>query len=299
MNLHQLEYFVAAAESLNFTKAAEKYYVSQTAVTQQIKLLESHLQVQLFERGNRRVRLTEAGKVYFEEARVILRRVSEAERKVRLTDSGYTGTINIGFLKGCEQLGLASLVSEFKAEYPQISFRFQKGDYFSLFQSLNDYGNDVVFNLKGRAALPEGLGCWDFRQIDQSVLLPSSHPLAGRTRLKRIELQNEKFVLLKTSNELISEIQSGFASAGFIPYDPLYASDMESLLLMVCTHAGIALLPDFDLHLLNGFPMLRAVTLEDDPEEFMLSIFWNTYHCSPATKRFITFLKDKLQETRK
>lgn len=294
MNLHQLEYFVAAAESLNFTKAAEKYYVSQTAVTQQIKLLEARLHVTLFERGNRRVRLTEAGKIYLEEARVILRQVAEAERKVRLTDWGYTGTINIGFLKGCEQLGLATLVSDFQAEHPQVLFHFQKGDYLNLFQSLTNYGNDVIFNFKGQMPLPDEIECFNFRRMTQSVLLPCSHPLANRSSLKRIELKNEKFILLKTSDALILEIQAGFAASGFLPHVTLYASDVESLLLMVCTHAGIALLPDFDLHLLNGFPMLRAVTLEDDPEEFTLSIFWNTCHCSPATERFIGFLKDKL-----
>ena len=73
MQLRQLEYFIAVAEHLNFTKAAQQFYISQTAVTLQIKALEEELGVTLFHRSNRKVELTPAGKTFLEDANAILR----------------------------------------------------------------------------------------------------------------------------------------------------------------------------------------------------------------------------------
>ena len=78
MNLKQLEYFIAVAESLSFTKAAKKCYISQTAITLQIQSLEKRLGVSLFIRDKHHVELTAAGKVYLNEARAILIRAEEA-----------------------------------------------------------------------------------------------------------------------------------------------------------------------------------------------------------------------------
>ena len=74
MNRNQLRYFVAAAESRSFTKAADQFFISQTAVTQQIRLLEESLGCELFDRSTRPVRLTPAGQVFLLEARAILER---------------------------------------------------------------------------------------------------------------------------------------------------------------------------------------------------------------------------------
>ena len=89
MNTQQLYYFVTAAETLNFSKAAEKCYISQTAMSLQIKSLEQLVGVPLFNRDQHHVELTAAGKIYLEEAREILRRSDEA---VYLARSAAEGT---------------------------------------------------------------------------------------------------------------------------------------------------------------------------------------------------------------
>ena len=91
MNLNQLEYFVSAAEHLNFTRAAKQCYISQTAMTQQMQALEKALGVQLFLRDKRRIELTPAGTVYLKEARAILKRSDEAMRLARMASTGTDG----------------------------------------------------------------------------------------------------------------------------------------------------------------------------------------------------------------
>ena len=84
MNRNQLRYFVSAAEHRSFTKAAEQYYISQTAVTQQIQQLEQTLGCELFDRSTRPVSLTSAGKSFLLDAKAILERMSRAQERVHL-----------------------------------------------------------------------------------------------------------------------------------------------------------------------------------------------------------------------
>ena len=103
MNLKQMEYFVAAAEQLNFTRAAKKCFISQTAMTLQIQSLEEKIGVPLFVRDKHHVELTAAGKVYLNEARAILVRAEEAAKLARTAAEGIAGELTIGFIRGYEQ----------------------------------------------------------------------------------------------------------------------------------------------------------------------------------------------------
>ena len=91
MQIRQLEYFLAVCEHLNFTKAARQFYISQTAVSLQIQTLEEELGVRLFNRTNRRVELTPAGRTFQEDARAILRRTKDAMERARRADTVLTG----------------------------------------------------------------------------------------------------------------------------------------------------------------------------------------------------------------
>ena len=92
MNRNQLKYFVAAAESRSFTKAAEQFYISQTAITQQIRLLEETLGCPLFDRSTRPVSLTSAGTIFLREAKGILERMSRAQERVHDASTGRNST---------------------------------------------------------------------------------------------------------------------------------------------------------------------------------------------------------------
>ena len=87
MNINQLRYFIGVAEYQSFTKAASRYYITQTAITQQIRALESHLGVQLFDRNTRPVRLTPEGSVFLREAKAILERVEQAEHLLQFFEA--------------------------------------------------------------------------------------------------------------------------------------------------------------------------------------------------------------------
>ncbi len=102
MNTKQLEYFISVAENLSFTKTAEKFYISQTAVTQQIKALEEQINVTLFTRSKRHVELTPAGKVFLSEARTIIKISMMLLQKHNNLHMVF-GTLSIGTLIGYEK----------------------------------------------------------------------------------------------------------------------------------------------------------------------------------------------------
>lgn len=292
MNTNQLEYFVAAAEFQNFTKAAEKYYISQTAVTQQIKSLEAQLGVSLFKRSGRHIQLTPAGQIYLDEARLIIQHVRNAEQKVRLASNGFTGDISIGFLKGCEQLGFSAFISDFKELFPGISFQFRRDDYASLFESLIRHEYDYIINIRPNKLLNPNLAFMDYNHARQYVVLYPDHPLFRRSSVLRKELKEERFIFPRTSEKSMLQIQEGFLPWFFLPEHYIYTQDMESVLLMISIRQGIGIFPEYDLYLLSGFPSLRAVPLENDRID--IALFWDRTNENIAAGQFRAFLSENI-----
>src|SRR5579871_533683 len=98
MELRHLRYFVAVAEELHFGRAAERLYMAQPPLSQQIRQLEQEIGVLLLIRNNRRVALTEAGQAFLEDARSILERVEEATRRAQQVSAGEAGWLGVGFV---------------------------------------------------------------------------------------------------------------------------------------------------------------------------------------------------------
>src|SRR5262245_33625755 len=115
MDLRHLRYFVAAAEELHFTRAAERLNISAPTLTQQVQVLEADLGVMLFRRTKRSVALTEAGRRFLQEARATLRQAEQAAQVAR----GQIGSIEIGYVTSASCLGLIpAVVAAFRHENP-------------------------------------------------------------------------------------------------------------------------------------------------------------------------------------
>ena len=103
MNINQLKYFVAVAEHQSFTKAATQFFISQTAITQQIHALEESIGLKLIDRSTRPISLTPGGNVFFAEAKSILAHMDMAVWRSREASTGLMGTLRVGYTKGYEQ----------------------------------------------------------------------------------------------------------------------------------------------------------------------------------------------------
>ena len=145
MNINQLRYFVAVAEQRSFTKAANQYYLSQTAVTQQVRALEEALGVQLLDRNSRPVSLTPAGAVFLTEAKAILERMNSAVSRARDASTGLVGSVRIGYTKGYERSDLSNKLRTFHRDYPNILLTCFRCDTDMLAAGLLNGEYDIIF----------------------------------------------------------------------------------------------------------------------------------------------------------
>lgn len=295
MNLNQLKYFVAVAEHRSFSKAAEQYYLSQTAITQQVQKLEQTMQTQLIDRKSRPISLTPMGKIFLTEAKDILARMETALQRTREATAGLVGTLRVGYTIGYEQSSLASLLRNFRHRYPNVLVTCHSRDTDALAAGLINGEFDIIFT-------------WDSSNICQEpqiqvkpqdkvrlvVALYGSHPLARRPGLTRADLRGETILFMSPSSTGDSIGDDHFLSlyqkAGYTPNILIRSSDVDSILMMVAIEEGISILPASCVRRLGESDNLVFIPLlgEDETEDILA--VWRRDNLSPSLGQFLELL---------
>lgn len=293
MNTKQLEYFISVAESLSFTKTAEKFYISQTAVTQQIKALEEQIQVTLFTRSKRHVELTPAGKVFLYEARNIVKNINDAITKTQQFANGFFGTLNIGILIGYEKNKLQQYLKKFSQSYPNISMEICTNEMTELLNLVKNNLMDIAFVIN-----PENQPLKDFRyksveRYSLVALLPPNHLLFNENSIDLVDLQNEKFIFVKETGDEYGQksmIQNRYREAGFVPNIVQRSNDLNTIESMVASNMGISILPSFfviDSMMKNSIAIAPINEVKDRIE---VVVVWNKNNKNPALEKFISII---------
>ena len=293
MNTKQLEYFISVAESLSFTKTAEKFYISQTAVTQQIKALEEHIQVTLFTRSKRRVELTPTGKVFLSEARTIIKNINDAIEKTQQFANGLFGTLSIGILIGYEKNKLQQYLKKFSHTYPNISMEICTNEMTEHLNLVKDNLMDLAFVIN-----PENQPLKDFEyktveRYSLVALLPPDHPLYNEDYIDLIDLQNEKFIFVKETGDEYGQksmIQNRYREAGFVPNVVQRSNDLNTIESMVASNMGVSILPSFcviDTMIENDIAIVPINEVQDRIE---VVVVWNKNNTNPALEKFISII---------
>ena len=299
MNRNQLKYFVAAAEHRSFTRAAEQYYISQTAVTQQIRLLEESLGCALFDRSTRPVSLTSAGSAFLQDARAILERMSRAQERVHDASTGLTGTLRVGYVRGYERSDLSVLMRRFHQQNRNVLVTFYRCSTDMLAAGLLHQEYDVIFtwdstNLKTQ----EGVSFQSIERARLVVALYAGHPLAQRSRLSRQELRGESILYMSPDAAADSYGDTFFMQlyrdAGYKPNILFRSADTESVLMMVAAEEGISILPDYCTDKLYNADNLVFVPLTGEGEEEEIIAAWQQGSANPALPRFLNLLRASL-----
>ncbi|MFC9390466.1 LysR family transcriptional regulator [Streptomyces venezuelae] len=196
VHVRELRYFVAVAEELHFTRAAERSYVSQPALSKQIRSLERQLGAPLFDRDRRGVALTPAGTALLPHARAVLAAWESGHEAVRRARQAERGTLVVGMSTSPGRGGLLPAIrSRFTAAHPEAVLKLRQVAWEDPTAGLADGSSDVAF-----VWLPL-LGEERFRWVvvaaePRLVALPESHPLAARERLDFADLLDEPFLAL-------------------------------------------------------------------------------------------------------
>ena len=245
MEFHQLRYFVAAAEDLSISRAAEKLHVSQPALSRQIKLLEEELGLKLFDRIKQRIHLTEAGKFFLVKARQLLCDSELAVQQVQENYGGVRRTLRLGFLSPFLDDLVAPVVREFQQRHPLSKV--------SLFDLPPRAQLDRLRSSELDAAILGDLEdkereMFDVRRLSRHrfiAVLPDGHRLAGRKSVKLTDLADDDWVSL--SNTFFPKrrefLTDSCEAAGFTPKIAAESESIPMMLAEIGTGGGVGIMP--------------------------------------------------------
>jgi len=292
MNFNQLKYFVAVAEHQSFTKAATQYYISQTAITQQIHALESAVGIELIDRGTRPISLTPAGQTFLTEARAILKHMDTAVWRTREASTGLMGSLRVGFTKGYEQSNLPRRLREFHREFPNILITCYRDDTDALAAGLLNMEYDIIFtwdstNLRQEDSLQIRL----VEKVPLYVAMYTSHPLARRPSLARGELKGETILFMSPSSGGDSFGDAYYVQlyqkAGYQPNILLRTSDYESIMMMIAAEQAICIVPKYCIGKLRSVDNITFCPLRGEEETEEILAVWHEKNLSPALRHFV------------
>lgn len=249
MELRQLRYFVAVAEELNFSRAAERLNVSQPPLSMQIKALEEELGATLFNRTRRRVEITHAGVLLLDSARKALGELRRAAEVVALSAKGEAGLIRLGFTGSVPMLDIfPRLMRTFRDRYPEIGIELRHMSTAQQLHALLDEELDIGI-LRPPYYFQAGPGLVAHRiwRDELSAFLPARHRLAevnGPLELARLGGETFVSVAPDVGCGMYDHFMTLCSEAGFAPRVVQHARELGSVLGLVSAGIGIAILPE-------------------------------------------------------
>jgi DNA-binding transcriptional LysR family regulator len=279
MELKQLEYFVAAAEELNFTRAAKRCHVVQSAISASIKALEAELATELFDRTTHRVRLTDDGETLHGRARDVLRSADIARSSLSQGDA-LRGRLAIGVMQGAWQ-GMPQAIGLMKSRHPEVRIRLRQAPVTELFREVLESRLDVAVVPLGRADVA-GLQSQELYRED-FVLLRSAGTTGDLSQAVTLaELADEEFVVFSADWALQAAIDHGFDRAGISPSRSYEVNDITVGIDIVRAGLAIMIVPR---HLAPQLPGVDTVELAE-PIGWRVGAISSARMCSPAASAF-------------
>jgi LysR family hydrogen peroxide-inducible transcriptional activator len=242
VNLRDLRYFVALAETRHFGKAAEKSFVSQPTLSAQIKKLENYLGVQLIERQPRRVTLTETGAKILPIARRILQESDEIISYARNEHDPLSGKLKVAFIPTIGPYLLPLIARRLRKQVPRLKLLLYEYQTQPLLERLR--AGDIEL---GVLALPVPLDGLDVRELyheNFTLAVPSANPLAKRANIRLEDLTGESLLLLEDGHCLRDQALDVCSRIDVKEHDDYRATSLETLRQMVAAGLGVTLLPE-------------------------------------------------------
>lgn len=260
MELRHLRYFLALADELSFTRAADRVGIAQPPFSQQIQALEQEIGVRLVDRTPRRVVLTEAGAILAERVRFILSRIGEAVVVTQQVGRGISGHVCVGFTEsGCFHPAVTRTLLEFRQAYPDLHVTLQENSSTNLVAMIRDGTVDAAF-IRPPFEADEVVAYTALLHEKMVVAIPKGHRLASRKATTLAVLSDEVFVFYHRDVRpgLTDVVIAACERSGFRPRLSQEAPQLTSTLNLVAAGLGVAIVPESLRHLrTNDIAYLR------------------------------------------
>lgn len=293
MELRHLHYFIAVAEELHFSRAAERLRISQPPLSQQIRGLEDELGVKLFERTKRQVQLTEAGKVFLERSYLVLSQLKQAIEATQRIGRGEVGQLAIGFVGSATYTVLPDILSVFREQFPFVELRLHELTTTQQVQALHQKQVDV--GIVRSAIIEPGLSVECILKESLVLALPETHPLSAETKVSLSNLADESFILFpaKLGPIFYEQIINVCQQAGFHPKVAQEAVQMQTIIGLVAAGLGIAFVPASLQNFHRNGVIYRP--LQEQTPTTGLYLTWRQYDSSPVIGAFLSSARKTTQ----
>ncbi|MDX3457513.1 LysR substrate-binding domain-containing protein [Streptomyces sp. ME02-8801-2C] len=271
MELRQLEYFVAVAEELNFTRAAERVHISQSGVSAQIRQLERELGAKLFDRSARTATLTVAGKAMLQHARAALAAADAVGQAVGEVTDLIRGRLTVGMVIGCAITPLFDALAAFHQAHPGVELSLLEDNSYRLVEAVRAGAVDLA--LIGTAtATPDGLDALTIISERLVVAVPAGHPLARQRRVTLRDLAAHPLVCMPPGTGLRTVLDRACAAHGLQPTISLQASSADTIAYLAARGLGVAVLSESLAA--DNRDRLTARTIDDVETPALLALIW-------------------------
>ncbi len=289
MELRHLRYFVAVAETRHFGKAAERLHMAQPPLSQAIRQLESDLGAELLSRTTRRVGLTEAGEVFYDDAVRILKSVEDTARRIKRIAEGSHGLLRIGLTGSASYRQLPEIAGIVKRDLPGVAFEIH-AEMLTPAQETALLDSSLDIGVLRPPTREEGI---EYRTIARDPLvlaLPEGHRLADESVVSMAELTAEPFIVYSAASRSVvnDAVERSCLAAGFYPHREHEVGETSTLLALVAGGLGIALVPD----------SVRSITVDGvvfktlhNSESVDLALAWRAEDSSPLLGNLLTALE--------
>lgn len=236
MLLKQMKYFMAVVDCQNFTEAAEQCYISQSAISQQIKALEEELGVDLLVRNGRQFSLTSAGEYFYRHGKVLLEEVERLKEETIRRGEDHELNMTVGYPKNFASRELHQAIVEFTELYPEVNISIMSGTHEELFEYLIDQQLDIKIS-EQRRAFHDDYYNYELKHSDCYVEISAKDPLAQKDILTVDDLNTKSCILVVSKGKEESEREFYEKTLG-ISHRFLYVDSLEQARLMVLSHRG-------------------------------------------------------------
>jgi DNA-binding transcriptional LysR family regulator len=290
LNFNQLRIFYYAAKNRNFTVAANDLFITQPAVTAQVKALEEYSNLKLFKKRGRNIYLTTEGQTLYEYAKKIFEYEREIENAIEEMRELKRGILRLGTTKTYARYFMPSLISSFHKAYPSIKIHLDEGSSLDMINSLVAFKNEVAVIAKAEDN-PE-VTFIPFSQEELVIIMSVDHPLSLKKEIIFEELASEPIIMKETGSGTRKLVNELFMKNGFIPDVLMETSNNEFIKQLVQRGEGVSFLVKACVALELQEEKLATVPLKDQNVYLDVSFaYLKNQPLSPPAKAFEAVLK--------
>lgn len=284
MKLEYLKEFILVAEIKNFTKVAEKLYITQSTLTRHIIALEEELGINLITRSTHDVYLTQIGMEAYKTFKKILEQYNDLSDKVSIFKSGVEGHLCIGMLYYVIEKYVSPVVDNFSNNYPNINLDFMSYQPHQVINALIDDKIDIGLIMKPDDEKYDNLNFQTIKESNYIALMSKEHRLAVRSELTLNDIKDENVILLSDDTYSNNITLNALKKGGFKPEKIIYTKHIDTVPFAIQKNGAIHITSE---DLKYTFSSLCAIPIDDKNISNFVTYAYKKDNINPAIPLFL------------